>query len=104
MAGLPPYQLGGAATGRIPAYGSGGWARYSVEDLVGEAERYAGPGCRYYKMKIHHPDPRENRQRVEAVRRARGDRRKLVGDGNQPPRAPGHTTPARRLQSRDPPA
>jgi len=35
-----------------------------------EAERYAGLGCRYYKMKIHHPDPRENRKRVEAVRRA----------------------------------
>src|SRR2546427_12229238 len=83
MAGLPPYQLGGAATGRIPAYGSGGWARYSVEDLVGEAERYAGLGCRYYKMKIHHPDPRENRKRVEAVRRALGEGVRMMVDVNQ---------------------
>src|SRR2546427_522578 len=63
--------------------GSGGWARYSVEDLVGEAERYAGLGCRYYKMKIHHPDPRENRKRVEAVRRALGERVRLMVDVNQ---------------------
>src|SRR6059036_3483729 len=56
MAGLPLYQLWGAVTDRIPAYGSGGWARYSVEDLVTEAQKYAGYGCKYYKMKIHHPD------------------------------------------------
>src|SRR5256885_658364 len=43
VAGLPLYQLWGAVTDCIPAYGSGGWARYSVEDLVGQAERYAGP-------------------------------------------------------------
>jgi len=83
MAGLPLYQLWGAVTDRIPAYGSGGWARYSVEDLIGEAERYAGLGCRYYKMKIHHPDPRENRKRVEAVRRALGERVRLMVDVNQ---------------------
>src|SRR6267142_1798161 len=83
VAGLPLYQLWGAVTDRIPAYGSGGWARYSVEDLIGEAERYAGLGCRYYKMKIHHPDPRENRKRVEAVRRALGDRVRLMVDVNQ---------------------
>src|SRR5216683_3055549 len=34
MADLPLYQLWGAVTDRIPAYGSGGWARYSVEDLM----------------------------------------------------------------------
>src|SRR6266852_1578635 len=82
-AGLPLYQLWGAVTDRIPAYGSGGWARYGVEDLIGEAERYAGLGCRYYKMKIHHPDPRENRKRVEAVRRALGDGVRLMVDANQ---------------------
>src|SRR3989442_12961064 len=41
VAGLPLYQLWGAVTDRIPAYGSGGWARYSVADLIGEARRYA---------------------------------------------------------------
>src|SRR5436853_4654174 len=39
---LPLYKLWGAINDRIPAYGSGGWAKYSVEDLVGEAQKYAG--------------------------------------------------------------
>jgi len=82
-AGLPLYKLWGAVTDRVPAYGSGGWGGYSIADLVGEAERYVGQGCRYYKMKIHHPDPRVNRQRVEAVRRAVGDRVGLMVDVNQ---------------------
>jgi L-alanine-DL-glutamate epimerase-like enolase superfamily enzyme len=36
-AGLPLYKLWGAATGRIPAYGSGGWPKYSEKELVAEA-------------------------------------------------------------------
>jgi L-alanine-DL-glutamate epimerase-like enolase superfamily enzyme len=67
----------------VPAYGSGGWSRYSVEDLIGEAERYAALGCKYYKMKIHHPDPRENAKRVEAVRRALGEGMRMMVDVNQ---------------------
>jgi len=82
-AGLPLFKLWGAVTDRIPAYGSGGWSKYSVEDLVAEAEKYAALGCRYYKMKIHHPDPRENRNRVEAVRKALGDKLRLMVDVNQ---------------------
>ncbi len=61
VAGLPLYKLWGAVRDRIPAYGSGGWPSYSVDDLIAEATRYASMGCRYYKMKVHHPDPRENR-------------------------------------------
>src|SRR6185295_17892702 len=53
---LPLYKLWGAVSDRIAAYGSGGWAKYSNADLVAEAEKYAALGCRYYKMKIHHPD------------------------------------------------
>lgn len=82
-AGLPLYQLWGAVTDRVPAYGSGGWPAYGVEELVAEALRYVGMGCRYYKMKVHHPDPRVNRQRVEAVRRAVGDGVGLMVDVNQ---------------------
>jgi L-alanine-DL-glutamate epimerase-like enolase superfamily enzyme len=80
---LPLYKLWGAVTDRVPAYGSGGWGRYTLDDLVGEAERYAAMGCRYYKMKIHHPDPRENRKRVETVRRALGDGVRMMVDANQ---------------------
>src|SRR2546430_12507065 len=39
--------------------------------------------CRYYKMKIHDPDPRVNRQRVEAVKKALGDGVRMMVDVNQ---------------------
>jgi len=80
---LPLYKLWGAVTERIPAYGSGGWSKYSEKELIAEAERYAAQGCKYYKMKIHHPDPMENRKRVEAVRCALGDGVRMMVDVNQ---------------------
>ena len=82
-ANLPLYKLWGAVTDRVPAYGSGGWPGYSVDDVIAEALRYKALGCRYYKMKIHDPDPRVNRQRVEAVRKALGDSVRMMVDVNQ---------------------
>lgn len=82
-AGLPLHVLWGAATDRVPAYGSGGWPAYSVDELIAEAQRYVARGCRHYKMKIHEADPRANRRRVEAVRRALGDGVGLMVDANQ---------------------
>src|SRR6266702_4181957 len=82
-AGLPLYKLWGAVTDRIPAYGSGGWSKYSERELVAEAEKYSALGCKYYKMKIHHPDPRENGKRVAAVLRALGDGVRMMVDVNQ---------------------
>src|SRR5258706_4730698 len=46
----PLYKLWGAVSERIPAYGSGGWAKDGVEELVAEARRYAGRGCKHSKM------------------------------------------------------
>jgi len=83
LAGMPLYKLWGAARDSIPAYGSGGWSKYSEKELVAEAEKYAGLGCKYYKMKIHHADPRENAKRVDAVRRALGEDVRLMVDVNQ---------------------
>ena len=80
---LPLYKLWGAVSDRIPAYGSGGWSRYSEKELIEEAERYAALGCSYYKMKIHHADPRENRRRVEAVNKAVAGKMRLMVDVNQ---------------------
>jgi L-alanine-DL-glutamate epimerase-like enolase superfamily enzyme len=82
-AGLPLYRLWGGFNDRIPAYGSGGWGRYTEKDLIEEAERYAAMGCRYYKMKIHHPDPLANRARVAAVRKALGPGVRMMVDANQ---------------------
>ena len=80
---LPLYKLWGAVTDRIAAYGSGGWSKYSEQDLIAEAEKYAALGCTYYKMKIHHDDPRENRWRVEAVKKAVAGKMRLMVDTNQ---------------------
>ena len=82
-AGQPCFRLWGAASERVEAYGSGGWAKYRVEDVIEEAKFYTSQGCRYYKMKIHDPDPRVNRQRVEAVKKALGDGVRMMVDVNQ---------------------
>ena len=81
--GKPLYKVWGAMRHRIGCYGSGGWAKYSMDDLVREAEKYAALGCKYYKMKIHDPDPKVNRARVEAVKRAVGPGVRLMVDVNQ---------------------
>jgi L-alanine-DL-glutamate epimerase-like enolase superfamily enzyme len=82
-AGLPLYKLWGAVSDRVGAYGSGGWAKYSVAELVAEAEKYAALGCQYYKMKIHHPDEKVNRDRVAAVKKALGPGVRMMVDVNQ---------------------
>ncbi|MGH8692376.1 MAG: mandelate racemase/muconate lactonizing enzyme family protein, partial [Burkholderiales bacterium] len=81
--GKPLFKVWGAVRHRIACYGSGGWAKYTVDELVREAEKYARFGCRYYKMKIHDPDPKQNRARVEAVKRAVGPGVRLMVDVNQ---------------------
>jgi len=100
-AGLPLYKLWGAVTDRVPAYGSGGWPGYSTADLVGEAERYVARGCRYYKMKIHDPDPRVNRERVETVKRAVGPGVRMMVDVNQKLDVLGNLRQARLLEDLD---
>jgi L-alanine-DL-glutamate epimerase-like enolase superfamily enzyme len=100
-AGLPLFKLWGAVTDRVAAYGSGGWPSYALEDLIGEAQAYVARGCRYYKMKIHHPDPRVNRSRVEAVKKAVGDGVRLMVDVNQKLDVLGNIRQARHLADLD---
>src|SRR6185503_14015703 len=57
---MPLFKLWGAVTDRVPAYGSGGWGHYRTEDVIGEAQRYAALGCRYYKMKCRAFDRPDN--------------------------------------------
>ena len=98
---LPLYKLWGAVTDRVPAYGSGGWAKYATKDIIAEAERYVGLGCRYYKMKIHDPDPRANRTRVKAVQKELGDDVRMMVDANQKLDVPGAIRQARELEDLD---
>jgi L-alanine-DL-glutamate epimerase-like enolase superfamily enzyme len=99
--GKPLYKLWGAVRHRIPCYGSGGWAKYAVADLVREAEKYAAAGCKYYKMKIHDPDPKANRARAEAVKRALGADMRLMVDVNQRLDVLGNLRQARELEHLD---
>lgn len=101
LAGQPLHRLWGAHADRVPAYGSGGWARYAVRDVIAEAERYCGLGFRHYKMKIHDPDPRVNRERVREVQRALGDGVRLMVDVNQKLDVPGAIAQARLLEDLD---
>jgi L-alanine-DL-glutamate epimerase-like enolase superfamily enzyme len=98
---LPLYKLWGAHSDRVSAYGSGGWSSYSMGDLLGEAEKYAAMGCRYYKMKIHHPDPRENAKRVAAVHQAIGKNVRMMVDVNQLRDVPGNVRQAKLLEEFD---
>ena len=98
---LPLCKLWGAVTDRVACYGSGGWGKYAEKDLVAEAERYAGMGCRYYKMKIHDPDPAVNRRRVEAVKKALGPGVRMMVDVNQKLDVIGNIRQARLLEDFD---
>jgi L-alanine-DL-glutamate epimerase-like enolase superfamily enzyme len=98
---LPLYKLWGAYSDRVACYGSGGWGKYGEKDLVAEAERYAGMGCRYYKMKIHDPDSAVNRRRVETVKRALGPGVRMMVDVNQKLDVLGNIRQARLLEDLD---
>jgi L-alanine-DL-glutamate epimerase-like enolase superfamily enzyme len=98
---LPLYRLWGAATDRVGCYGSGGWGKYTERDLVAEAERYAGMGCRYYKMKIHDPDPAANARRVATVKKALGAGVRMMVDVNQKLDIMGNVRQARLLEEFD---
>jgi L-alanine-DL-glutamate epimerase-like enolase superfamily enzyme len=72
-----------------------------VEDLVAEAQKYAALGCKYYKMKIHHPDEKVNRSRVEAVKKALGPGVRMMVDVNQGRDVLGNLRQAAALQDFD---
>src|SRR5258706_15821244 len=98
---LPLCKLWGAVTDPVPCSGSGGWGKCSTRDLIGEAERYAGMGCRYYKMKIHDPHPLANRKRAEMVKKALGPGVRLIVDVNQKLAVQGNIRQAKLLQDFD---
>ena len=81
--GVPVCQLFGSNREQVPAYGSGGWLSYSMDELLAEVTGYLKRGFTMVKMKVGQPDLRRDVERVRAVRNAIGDKARLMVDANQ---------------------
>lgn len=66
-----------------PAYGSGVNLHYSLDELVAQARRWVEAGFPGVKVKVGKPDPREDADRIAAVRDVLGPDRMLAIDANQ---------------------
>ena len=85
IAGEPLWKLlGGSATRRVEGYSTDcGWLVRSKDELVDDCRRMIEvEGFTAVKMKIGKPDPKEDLARIEAVRRAIGDKPRLMIDAN----------------------
>jgi L-alanine-DL-glutamate epimerase-like enolase superfamily enzyme len=80
--GKPLYALAGGTARDIPAYGSGVDLPKPKGELLGQVEGFLKRGFPGVKVKIGRPDPREDEDRVAAVRRLIGDGVDLMIDAN----------------------
>jgi L-alanine-DL-glutamate epimerase-like enolase superfamily enzyme len=78
----PLYALLGAEARAIPAYGSGVDLPKSLPDLLKQSEGFMARGFPGVKVKIGRRDPREDEERVGAVRKLVGDGVDLMVDAN----------------------
>jgi L-alanine-DL-glutamate epimerase-like enolase superfamily enzyme len=78
----PLYALLGAEARAIPAYGSGVDLPKSLDRLLEQTEGFLARGFPGVKVKIGRRDPREDEQRVGAVRKLIGDGVDLMVDAN----------------------
>ncbi len=84
-AGLPLWRLlGGNLPNGIPAYNTdGGWLNLSQQQLVDNCRRFVEEdGFPGVKIKVGKPNPSQDVERVEAVRRAIGNGIRLMVDAN----------------------
>ena len=83
-AGVPLWRLLGGTADPVEAYNTdGGWLNFSVDELVRDLTSLIDQGWRRVKMKVGHPDWREDARRVRAVRSQIGDDVTLMCDANQ---------------------
>jgi L-alanine-DL-glutamate epimerase-like enolase superfamily enzyme len=83
-AGLPLAKLLGAHRDSVACYNtSGGFLSMSIEQVVANARASVRRGIGGIKIKVGHPDPRVDLERVERVRGELGDRFPLMVDANQ---------------------
>lgn len=83
VSNLPLWQYLGACRDKVKAYSTdGGWLSWSVDDLVNDASRLVARGFDAVKIKLGRPDPREDYDRIRAVRNAVGPNIKIMTDVN----------------------
>ena len=81
--GRPLWRVLTPVRDRVKAYNTdGGWLSLSQDELIEDMQRLVARGFDHLKMKIGLPSPREDYERVKAVRRAIGDRVGLMLDVN----------------------
>jgi L-alanine-DL-glutamate epimerase-like enolase superfamily enzyme len=83
LEGQPLWRHLGPVRTRVKAYNTdGGWLTWSTAELVDDMRRIIDRGFDAVKMKLGRSDPREDFERVRAVRQAIGDEIKLMVDVN----------------------
>ncbi len=82
--GLPVWKLLGGMREDAPVYGSdGGWLYMSVDEMMEQFEDYRSQDMFGVKMKVGHPDPEADIERVAEVRKRLGKGVWLAVDANQ---------------------
>ncbi len=94
----PLYALFGAESRWLPAYGSGVDLPKPLDQLLAQVEGFMQRGLPGVKVKLGRPDPREDEERVGAVRRLIGDGIDLMVDANMSWTAEQALERGRRLQ------
>jgi L-alanine-DL-glutamate epimerase-like enolase superfamily enzyme len=80
---LPLWRYLGPCRDKVKAYSTdGGWLISSVDELIRDAARLVERGFDAVKIKLGRPDPREDLERVRAVRAAVGPGVELMTDVN----------------------
>lgn len=82
-ANLPLWKYLGPCREQVKAYSTdGGWLTWSEDDLIRDATRLVERGFDAVKIKLGRPDPREDYQRIAAVRKAVGPAIRIMTDVN----------------------
>ena len=100
--GKPLYALAGGTAREIPAYGSGVDLPKPLDQLLSQVEGFLQRGFPGVKVKVGRPDPREDEERVAAVRRLIGDGVDLMVDANMSWTAEEALERGRRLEAYNP--
>ena len=80
---LPLWRYLGPCRDRVKAYSTdGGWLSWTTDELVRDVTRLCERGFDAVKIKLGRPDPREDFERVKAVRAAVGDGVRIMTDVN----------------------